>query len=95
MAAAGISFNYLGQLDQVLTEEGGFAGAPESAGANQSEQTAMNYALEINGSVSSGRLGLDWSFSPAVLGVAQVEKLLKMLKTREALFETNLSGLIA
>src|SRR5204862_301050 len=80
---ADLGFNYLGQFDQVLTEEAGFAGAPESAGASQSEQTSLNYALEINGSVSGGRLSLDWNFSPQVVGQAQVEQL--MLAYGEAL----------
>jgi len=71
-----LAFNYLGQFDQVLHETGGFAGAPESAGASQSEQTPLNYALEINGSVSGGRLSLDWSFSPRVVAQTQVEQLM-------------------
>jgi len=73
---ADLGFNYLGQFDQVLSVAGGFAGAPESAGASQSEQTPLNYALEINGSVSGGRLNLDWNFSPRVVAQNQVEQLM-------------------
>jgi non-ribosomal peptide synthase protein (TIGR01720 family) len=54
---AEISFNYLGQFDQVLEEGGRFRRAQESVGASSSEQEAeRGKRLEVVGGVMGGRL---------------------------------------
>ncbi|BAZ30180.1 non-ribosomal peptide synthase [Cylindrospermum sp. NIES-4074] len=63
---AEISFNYLGQFDQVLSESSLFASATESSGTNYSLRDRRSYLLQINGSVIGGQLQLNWQYSEAV-----------------------------
>src|SRR6185369_9074825 len=56
LAEAEIGFNYLGQLDRVLSAGSLFAPARESAGPAVSRWTARPHLLEINASVLEGRL---------------------------------------
>ena len=58
-----ISFNYLGQFDQTVSEESGLAGARESGGPGVSPHARLRHLLDVNGSVMGGRLELDWSYS--------------------------------
>ena len=58
-----VSFNYLGQLDQILEEKGRFRGAKEWRGSTQDSRQKRPYHLEINGSVKGGRLQLSWTYS--------------------------------
>jgi non-ribosomal peptide synthase protein (TIGR01720 family) len=60
---AEVSFNYLGQVDQVLGESSLFAMAGESSGAGQSERGQRDYLLEINAIIAGGQLRLSWSYS--------------------------------
>src|SRR4030095_7565526 len=50
-----VSFNYLGQLDQMV-REGSFRIAEESAGAMQDEREKRKYVLEVRCAVQSGKL---------------------------------------
>src|SRR5437773_1719296 len=53
---AEVSFNYLGQLDQAVEENGWLVGAEESKGESQSGEGEREYLLDVNGRVSGGRL---------------------------------------
>jgi non-ribosomal peptide synthase protein (TIGR01720 family) len=60
---AEISFNYLGQFDQVLSaEEGMLKGAGESSGRGQSAEADRVQKIEVIGSVAGGRLQMGWSY---------------------------------
>ena len=61
-----ISFNYLGQFDQVFDSSGLFSPAPESAGPMQSAGQLRLHDLEIDGMVVDGRLEFTWRYSTAI-----------------------------
>ena len=71
-----LSFNYLGQLDQVLGESQLFAGATERLGATRSGSERW-HEVEVNAAVAGGRLEVEWSYgggeqnAAAVAGMAQ------------------------
>ena len=60
---AEVAFNYLGQLDNVVSEERMFRGGQESSGAEQDARGRRSHALIINASVQGGELVLGWSYS--------------------------------
>ncbi|MGH8773264.1 MAG: condensation domain-containing protein, partial [Burkholderiales bacterium] len=81
-----ISFNYLGQLDQVLSESSLFRPARESSGPAHSPLGRRPHLLEVNGWVTEGRLHLQWSYSERVHRRATVERLAQgFLEALEAL----------
>jgi thioesterase domain-containing protein len=51
-----VSFNYLGQLDQVLEGSSLLAAAPESRGESQDPARPRRYLLDVTGSVFGGRM---------------------------------------
>jgi non-ribosomal peptide synthase protein (TIGR01720 family) len=61
-----VSFNYLGQFDQLLPPDGPFAAAPESSGPSLNPEGERPYVLEINGHTASGCLQLTWIYSKSV-----------------------------
>ena len=63
---AEVAFNYLGQLDNVVSEERMFRGAKESSGESHSRKGKRSHALIINASVQGGELVLGWSYSRKV-----------------------------
>lgn len=58
-----ISFNYLGQLDAMLSGSRLFAPAHEPRGAEKCTHGRRPYALEIDGGVVGGELWVNWHFS--------------------------------
>jgi non-ribosomal peptide synthase protein (TIGR01720 family) len=64
-ARSQVLFNYLGQLDSVLSESR-FAPAAESSGQVVSLRGTRSHPLEITASVTGGQLKLDWTFSQAL-----------------------------
>jgi len=70
-----VSFNYLGQLDQALPEGSNLRAARESAGASVSPLGERSHRLEINASVSGGRLRMIWSYSSEIDAPATIESL--------------------
>ncbi len=58
-----ISFNYLGQTDQILPEDAliGLADGPQ--GHTRSSENPRTHLIEINALVRDGRLRVDWTFS--------------------------------
>ena len=63
--AAQVSFNYLGQFDQVLSG-GAFRPATESAGPVQDPREKRDHLLAISGMVIDGELRMKWAYSEAV-----------------------------
>ena len=57
-----IIFNYLGQLDEVLTETR-FQSSSELPGPNRSLDGKRKYAIDISASVTEGRMYLHWTYS--------------------------------
>jgi non-ribosomal peptide synthase protein (TIGR01720 family) len=58
-----LSFNYLGQLDQVLDTDSLFSGAGESIGPQQSLQGRQRYALEVSAAVAGGKLHVRFTYN--------------------------------
>jgi amino acid adenylation domain-containing protein/non-ribosomal peptide synthase protein (TIGR01720 family) len=69
-----LSFNYLGQFDQVLPESSPFGPAPESAGPLQSPRGARPQHLSLNGSVAGGQLRLTLLYSETLYRRDTIER---------------------
>jgi amino acid adenylation domain-containing protein/non-ribosomal peptide synthase protein (TIGR01720 family) len=57
-----VSFNYLGQLDQVLPEWAPLQMASESSGPGQSPRAARVHLLDVHGSIRDGQLSIGWNY---------------------------------
>lgn len=86
---AQVSFNYLGQLDQVLRDETTpFALTNDPAGHSHSKLGSRKYLIEIDGSVSNGQLQTEWTYSSElhdrrtieVIAESFVKKLRKLIE---------------
>ncbi len=60
---AEVSFNYLGQVDQILPDSAPFKPATESKGSDRSLRGARSHILELTSIVSGGRMHFSWTFS--------------------------------
>jgi amino acid adenylation domain-containing protein/non-ribosomal peptide synthase protein (TIGR01720 family) len=60
---AGVSFNYLGQFDQVQSASGIWRFAKESSGPIQSPLGNRRYLFDVKGLVVEGRLQVEWTYS--------------------------------
>jgi non-ribosomal peptide synthase protein (TIGR01720 family) len=70
-----LSFNYLGQFDQVVGGSASlFEAATEGAGPSQSPRQHRPHELEVGGMVAGGRLRLSWTFSRERLSREEVER---------------------
>ena len=56
-------FNYLGQFDNVMQQQGWLSPARESAGHNVSPQAVVTEKLSVNSQVSGGQLSMTWDYS--------------------------------
>jgi non-ribosomal peptide synthase protein (TIGR01720 family) len=72
---AEVSFNYLGQFEQVLSLSPFLGLAKESYGANQSPRGIRSHLLEVSGLVAGGRLQMEWTYSKNTHKRATVERL--------------------
>jgi non-ribosomal peptide synthase protein (TIGR01720 family) len=72
---AEVSFNYLGQSDQVFSESSLLIPARESIGASRSQRGSRVYLLEINGIVAGGQLQMNWTYSKAIHRQSTIENL--------------------
>ncbi|TYR31174.1 condensation domain-containing protein, partial [Streptomyces parvus] len=71
---AGLSFNYLGQLDSG-TGVGLFSRLEEPAGENVAGHGTRPHLIDVNGAVTDGRLSLAWTYSSNLHDRATVEGL--------------------
>lgn len=71
----GISFNYLGQADNLFTQGGSFAPASENAGAVQDRNGLRAYLLAFDALVFGGRFRLDVTYSANLHGESTAELL--------------------
>ncbi|HYH82092.1 MAG TPA: amino acid adenylation domain-containing protein, partial [Longimicrobium sp.] len=88
MPRAEVRFEYMGQFDGSLREEGLFGLAPESAGTGTDPRGERPYLLVVNGAVLGGRLEVSWRYGEGVHRRETVEAL-----TRE--YAAELRELIA
>jgi len=72
---ADVSFNYLGQLAQVLPEGSLFGPARESRGPAHSPRGTRRHLLDVMGSIAEGRLQLVWTYSAHVHSGATIARL--------------------
>jgi non-ribosomal peptide synthase protein (TIGR01720 family) len=72
---AELSFSYLGQPDQVLTEEALFAPARESSGPTRSPYGSRRHLLDVQGYIAAGQLHLTWTYSKHVHQASTIEYL--------------------
>ncbi len=70
-----VSFNYLGQLDRAVSDEGLFAIATEPKGASKSPRRRRPFALDVNASVLGGALDVYFTFGEGRLQRDLVERL--------------------
>jgi len=69
-----ISFNYLGQFDQVLIEDGLLGAAAESSGEAHSAEGERLYKVEVGASVAGGQLLVSWNYSHEQIEEAEMER---------------------
>jgi non-ribosomal peptide synthase protein (TIGR01720 family) len=72
---AEISFNYLGQLDTVLSPSSPFAPAGEKCGPVHHPLGLRPYLLDISATVIGGQLQMTWTYSGALHSHLTIEKL--------------------
>jgi non-ribosomal peptide synthase protein (TIGR01720 family) len=70
---AEISFNYLGQFDQVLPHESPFSILPSEISSIRSPHEKRRYLLEILGRLNNGQLNVGWIFSDNIYNPESVE----------------------
>jgi len=75
MSQAEVSFNYLGQVDQVLRRDCLFMAGTESSGPWRDAAQRQSHLIAIDGMVRAGRLQFDWTFSIERYLVKTIEKL--------------------
>ena len=92
-----VSFNYLGQFDQLLPEAAAFQLAPEPTGPAQSPRARRRHLIEITGLVLDGELRVEWRYSPGAHRRASIEQLASSFigSLREAIDYSNEPGLRA
>jgi len=73
--AAEVSFNYLGQFDQVTQDASLFEVANESGGRSQSILAKRPYLLDVIGLVADGMLEMSWTYSQNIHQAATIERL--------------------
>ena len=70
-----MTFNYLGQLDQMLESASIFTLAREPSGSTRDRRNQRTHLLEINAGVYGGELRLDWSYSTELHDRSTIERL--------------------
>jgi len=72
---AEVSFNYLGQFDQLLSTASLFRPAKESIDSTRSQQDNRRYLIEVEGMVVGGQLRVNWTYSQTLHHPDTVESL--------------------
>jgi non-ribosomal peptide synthase protein (TIGR01720 family) len=81
-----VSFNYLGQFDQLLADPPWLSWAEEASGPEQSPLGRREHLVEIAGLVSKGQLYLQWVYSTQCHRQGTVERVARdFLETLQAL----------
>ncbi len=70
-----ISFNYLGQFDNQLSDDILFKMAQENSGKTHSPSEQRRYLIEINGLITENQLQLEWTYSQNRHHRATIEQL--------------------
>ncbi|HSS49492.1 MAG TPA: condensation domain-containing protein, partial [Thermoanaerobaculia bacterium] len=70
-----VSFNYQGQLDQVLPEDALFGPAGEARGPQRSPRAARTYRLDVGGAVAGGQLQVLFGYSGDLYHRSTIERL--------------------
>ncbi|GFE67456.1 non-ribosomal peptide synthetase [Chroococcus sp. FPU101] len=78
---AEVSFNYLGQFDQMLSASPYFNLAQESTGLSSALQNQRRYLLEINGMIRDKQLYLNWTYSKRIHERTTIENLAQYFLT--------------
>jgi amino acid adenylation domain-containing protein/non-ribosomal peptide synthase protein (TIGR01720 family) len=65
-AEAQVSFNYLGQFDQLFTERSAWVVAEESSGAAHDVGGERGHLIDVSGMITGGRLQVTWAYSEGV-----------------------------
>lgn len=90
---AEVSFNYLGQFDQLLSEDSLFRPTKESIDSTRSQRGNRRYLIEVEGMVVGGQLQLDWTYSQTLHHPDTVESLMQGMATAlRSLINHGLSG---
>ena len=76
---AQLSFNYLGQFGQVLSEDSRFSWAPESSGLAHSPRNHRPWLLQIDGYVQAGQLTLAFGYSENIHRRETIERLSQLV----------------
>jgi amino acid adenylation domain-containing protein/non-ribosomal peptide synthase protein (TIGR01720 family) len=71
---AEISFNYLGQFDQIFRESKLFLPAQESSGRSVSRENRRQHLVDVGGIVVNGRLQIGWTHNPNQVRREAIEK---------------------
>lgn len=77
LAVAGdaeVSFNYLGQLDRMLGDDGPLGWAEEPSGSTRDPEAPRSHLLDVNAQVLGGRLEIEWTYPAASIPRAGVEE---------------------
>jgi amino acid adenylation domain-containing protein/non-ribosomal peptide synthase protein (TIGR01720 family) len=70
-----LSFNYLGQFDQVLPQDSPLAPARESSGPDRGPGNLRPHLIDVTSAVTGGRLAFAWTFSRHRHEVATIQQL--------------------
>lgn len=73
-AASHLVFNYMGQQDRILDDDGFFQYAAADTGANINHRNPRQHAWEINCQVKGGRFQIAWTFSLHQYHAATIQK---------------------
>jgi amino acid adenylation domain-containing protein/non-ribosomal peptide synthase protein (TIGR01720 family) len=69
-----ISFNYLGQFDQVFRESKLFRPAQEGSGRSVSPENRRQHVVDVGGMVANGQLQIGWTYNANVTRRESIEK---------------------
>jgi len=83
-----VSFNYLGQFDQGVSESGLFELAGETSGQAHSMQHRRHHLIDVNAAVANGQLGVTWTYNALVHNADTIEQLAhRFMERLEAIVE--------
>ena len=72
---AEVSFNYLGQTDQIKEEASGFSIANEDTGSDQDSEARRAHILDITGIIVDGELRVNWIYCQRIFRQETMDKI--------------------